>query len=309
MEASDMSVVKRTPSGYSLPFALLALAALSAPTAWAGRTSIDFTGPDSFGASTGLSMPLYTPGCASDALNGAVDTTCSLNLTGNGSAEIALGFNVTIGANNYGTLFINENGFVTFGSAASATAQNSSTFAGLQSALGTTPFIAPAVADFTTGSSTPFDFSSGGAGVYYQRGLGVLGNGPYFDNDPRATEAFNVIWLSYVGSERFVSQLVLYSLDAGGFAAQFNYGSQFGDPNPTLAGGFGGYSLDGLTASFGNGFDDTLAAYRFAGGVEPPPTGVPEPGTLALMLAGLLGLALTTRRRRVATASGPALPA
>jgi hypothetical protein len=65
-----------------------------------------------------------------------------------------------------------------------------------------------------------------------------------------------------------------------------------------------------LTASFGNEFDDTLAAYRFAGdGVEPPPNhGVPEPGTLALMLAGLLGLALTTRRRRVVSASGSALP-
>lgn len=303
-----MSAAKRSGSGYSRSLTLIALAVVTASSAWARQTSIDFTGPDSFGASTGLSMPLYSPTCAGDALNGAVDTSCSLNLTGNGSAEIALGFDLSIGAATYSTLFINENGFITFGSAANSAAQNATSFTDLQTALGTTPFIAPAVADFTTGSSTPFDFFDG-TGIYYQRGQGVLGDGPYVDNDPRATDAFDVIWLTDVGSERFVSQLVLYSLDAGGFAAQFNYGSEFGDPNPTLPGGFGGYSLNGLTTSFGNQFDDTLAAYRFGGG-DTPPNSVPEPGTLALMLAGLIGIALSTRRRhRVPTALGSALPA
>jgi hypothetical protein len=310
------ATMKKKNNTATRPWAALALAgtmAAATPAAFAARTVIDFTGPDSFGATSGLSMPLYTAGCGSNALNGAADTSCNLNLTGNGSAEIALGFNVAIGGTTYGSLFINENGFVTFGSAATSAAQNSGSFADLLAAEGTTPFLAPAVADFTTGSSNPFAFSNGGTGIYYQRGLGVLGASPYSDNDPRATSAFNVIWLTDVGSERFVSQLVLYSLADNGFAAQFNYGDAFGDPNPTLPGGYGGYSLGGATQAFGNAFNDNLAAYRFdgdtgtGGGEDPPPVSVPEPSEIVLLLAALMGLFLATRRRRPAASSGMSL--
>jgi hypothetical protein len=308
MEAFTMTENKnnRSPFRPLLLLSAIALAAGVAPAAWAGKISIDFTGPDSFGASSGLSMPLYTSGCASDQLNGAVGTSCNLTLTGNGSAEVALGFNVNIGGTDYSSMYINENGFVTFGAAASSAAQNSTSFTTLQTSLGATPFLAPAVANFDTGTSTPFDFFSDVTGVYYQRGMGVLGAGPYADNDPRATEAFDVFWLSNVGTDRFVSQLVLYSLADGGFAAQFNYGVD-GDPNPALPGGFGGYSINGSSASFGNAFDDNLAAFRFAGesggGGGTDPTSVPEPSALVLMAAGLVAFALTGRRRRRLTAA------
>jgi hypothetical protein len=302
MQTSN-AIKKNRRSLSSISLVLAGVTGLAAPVAWASKTSIDFNEPTVFGASTGLSMPLYSPSCTGDALNGAIDTSCSLDLTGNGFAEVALGFDLTIDGTTYSNVFINENGFVTFGAGASSAAQNSTSFAGLQSALGTTSFLAPAVADFTTGTSTPFDFGNGGTGVYYQRGMGVLGAGPYVDNDPRATDAFNVIWSSNVGGSRFVSQLLLYSLGSGGFAAQFNYGDLFGDANPTLAGGFGGYSVGAQSVSFGNQFDDNLAAYRFgAGGGDPPPVGVPEPGVLVLMLTALLGVIMVIRRRPVVPA-------
>src|SRR5690349_1945136 len=99
MQATN-TIKKNRRSSLSISFSIAALTGLATPAAWAGRTSIDFTGPDFFGASTGLSMPLYSSSCAGDALNGAVDTSCSLDITGNGFAEIALGFGLNIGGSS-----------------------------------------------------------------------------------------------------------------------------------------------------------------------------------------------------------------
>ena len=275
---------------------LLAAAQLFAvqPASAQEEISIDFQAP-SFGSSSGLSMPLPVQDslCAANALNGTVQSSCGVDLSGNASAEVSLGFSVNIGGTAYQSLFINENGLVTFGAAAPSAAPSATNLADLQSQL-SNPFIAPSYANLAPGASapdqtTPFVIAGGGNGIMYQRGLGVLGAGPYPDGDPRAAPAFNVIWASPVGAaDRFISQLIMYSTSsAGDFAFRFRYGLS-GDLNP-LIGAFGAYSLGSLSGSVAEPFNPATA-YLFRVG---NPTAVPEPATWLLMLSGLIALGFT----------------
>ena len=89
---------------------LLAAAQLFAvqPASAQEEISIDFQAPG-FGSSSGLSMPLPVQDsvCAANALNGAVQSSCGVDLSGNASTEVSLGFSVNIGGTAYQSLFIN----------------------------------------------------------------------------------------------------------------------------------------------------------------------------------------------------------
>jgi hypothetical protein len=58
-----------------------------------------------------------------------------------------------------------------------------------------------------------------------------------------------------------------------------------------------GWSMNGVIDEFEFNISGTYAFAAPGGGGEPDPTGVPEPGTLALFGAGLVGVALTRRKR------------
>jgi hypothetical protein len=294
-------------STFACSIGLLSL--LAAPAVMAGRISVDFSAGSSFDPpiyafGSGLAMTDDAGACSTGTLANALapSVSCSLDLSGAGFAEVALNFGMDIGGTTYNSLFINEDGFVTFGSAAppSLTATD---FSSLQSQLGATPFITPAYADMQSGGSASFfNLAASGPGVLIQRGFGTQDPGLLGSDLPAdPTGALGITWLSQFGSNQFVSQLILVELANSGFAARFNYGVAFdnnGNPldNPAI-GAFAGYSLGSLSGSWGEATfaTNSLVAFDSDGGNGGTP--VPEPSTLLLFGMGVVGL-LALRRGR-----------
>jgi len=254
-----------------------------------------------------------------DASGQAWNAINAYDVSPNGNTgQVSIGFGVDFGTGSpFTSLIIYENGYVSFGTdpVADITAPGANV-------------IAPYFADLTSGDlsgtlSGFFNFDSDGnpiGSVSSSTGAIDLGFDPVTDTPSGTTvPAFRVTWFD-VGIPGYTNgggptfdqgtiQMVLFDTDGAAgnnFDIEFNY-DLFTPPNPTAA----GYTLGTNTLNYTGPFtpDPTSGPlfYHFCGGVQSatactsttPPTNVSEPGTLALMGAGLALLALILARRRM----------
>lgn len=198
-----------------------------------------------------------------------------------GFMALSLGFNVTFFGNTYSSLYINNNGNVSFGSGISAYIPSGPTGANA-------PIISPFFGDVDTRASTGV--------VHYNLTSSQL-----------VVTWDNVGWFSSHATPTNSFQLVLrgdgYSVPLGEGTIGFFYetmGWDATDTNTVAAAGFGdalGNSkvLDGsLAPGLNNVVNNTYIWFDPNLNVVSSP--VPEPGVLALMAIGLLGLGYIARR-------------
>jgi hypothetical protein len=280
---------------------LLALSALGASPAYAGRISIDFQDSgnpgDVYGTGSGLFMKFACPsGGASSSSAGSCDIT---GLAGNASQEVQLGFNVSIGGTLFSSVFVNENGLVTFGSAAPTSTPTATTISGLQTDLGGLNFIAASYADLAPGDGGINGVQISSGGMMFQRGLGLPTGPPasqVLGTDPSGRDALAITWSdATLGDGQFRSQLILYSLDPNGlngsFGFRLNYDNVDFQNNVLSYGVLAGFSLGGVANTIAEPFNPNTD-YFFSPGTT---TTVPEPTTFALLAVGLFGIRRSQR--------------
>jgi hypothetical protein len=289
--------------------AAMALGAAALP-AQAGRTAIDF----GFNSNNGQNFP-FTAANSTDCNTGSsVAASCMINLAGDlSSPAINLGFNITVGTQTYGSLFINENGSVSFGAGISGAFASTTDLATLVTGP-VTGVIAPFYADLAsnaTAVSGPTDTSNIQGSILYARGTADI-VGPYPDVQSAATTpAFYAAWVGSTLPDQtpIYTQMLLYSLGSGNFDIAFRYGQNDGD---TYTAGTGLAGFDFGTAVNTTTIAGDLAAntdYLFAftggqlggtggssGGGGGGTTSVPEPSALTLIAVSLAGLWFTRRR-------------
>ncbi len=245
----------------------------SAQPSYAGKISVDF-GPN---PSTGQDFSTQS---SAVACAGAGPASCELSLTGNStSSPINIGFNVDFGTGLVGQVTVGEDGVVNIGS-------------GLINVFSTD--LASIVAN-----GSVFDTLAGVGEIMYSRGVAdpeTDGSGNY--NLTEAVGAFHVTWAGVLEgvNSRFL-QMLLYDQGAGNFDLRLRYGFNDGDT----------YALTSAVAGFNLGSNSVNIAgplvtttdyfYRFRDGRLVTNTTVPEPGTLVLLGLGLLGVAMSGRRR------------
>ena len=286
--------------------AMTVLAIVATTPAFANRMSIDFqdaVGGDPatelYGSGSGLFMKFGCPtGGAASTAAGSCDVT---GLAGNLSQEVQLGFKLTIGGTDYTSVFINENGLVTFGFAAPTTVSSATTIGGLQTDLGGLNFIAPSFANLAPGDSGKSGVLGSTGGIMFQRGLGLPTGpptSPVFGTDPSGRAALSITWSdANLGDGQFRSQLVLYSLDPNGMDGSFGFRLNYTNDasgTPLSYGVLAGFSLAGLASTITEPFNPNTD-YFFS----PRATTVPEPSMLALLAIGLLGVFVQRRRQRL----------
>lgn len=189
-------------------------------------------------------------GCSALSATSTSAAFCALALNDNlASEEITLGFDVTIGANTYNTIFIHENGVVTFGPEPLDDDLDSSTIAADIAALAGSvarPFIAAFHANLILPDNNLF-----GNSVFYFRGSADP-TAPYHPlvagdtNEPdERVPALAVTWRD--ANIPIVTQLVLYSTNDG--TGNFDLRLRYGDEVTDLYNGLAGFSLNtGVTS-------------------------------------------------------------
>jgi Putative Ig domain len=281
----------RVPFLRGLIAALCALC-LSAPVL-AKHVSVDF-GPvfgsggdgDDFGTNSTGDGTACTPGSSGPE-------SCPLTLLNDASSgAIALGFPIDFGSGPVTSLFVNENGIVSFNAPLSISSSSFSNLSGLGQ-----PVIAPYFADLTsvTFVGTVFDMAGTNFGqIMYQRGsasaqVGADGNFDQADEVP----AFSVLWygLTDANGNQIFTQLIIYSHAAsasGDFDIRIRYGLNTGDQYnisaaPTAIAGLqlGSNSLNIASPLL----ESTDYFYSFRGGKllgsAPPPVTLSCPTTTA----------------------------
>jgi len=242
-----------------------------------GLSSLALAGGHGFIDQQGLATPATTSLGSGQSFGNQNTVALSGNLTvavplqnETTPPPVLVGFSINIGGKPYNTLFINENGVVSFGETdGGGTLQYggglpSGSFPGgdlstlsTHFADPTTPWIAAAYADLKTNNGTP-DGSGIASGVMYQTGVADPLGGT---DDPAGhtpptditglPPAISIVWSdpSQTGGA-FMAQLVIYSLDAAGdFDIRFRYGSDAIGAN-TFTGALAGYSLGSGLVTF-----------------------------------------------------------
>jgi hypothetical protein len=227
------------------------------------------------------------------------------------AGPINIGFGIDFGAGTFNSLYINENGLVSFGAAI-----NGYTSVASLADLGA-PVIAPYYADLVSAAVDNDDATIIPGQVFYSSGQAdpyPNSAGEYSTAD--LVPAFRVTWYGASSATdpnaRVYTQLYLYSLGGGDFDLRLTYG------NPDVAGGsvtpslgeLAGFSLGAATTTVTDPMSlttDYVFSYRggqLVGGT--PPTTVPEPSDAALAAGGGLALiALFFKRRRRLAADRP----
>jgi hypothetical protein len=228
-----------------------------------------------------LGANIVTTGGGSGANIGGAD-----GRNDDGFMALDLGFNVTFFGQTYHSLFINNNGNVSFGSGISAFVPTGVTGA-------TAPIISPFFGDVDTRGA-------GSGVVHYNLTANQLvvtwDNVGYFSGHDTPTDSFQLVLRSDG-----------YAPAAGEGVIGFFYqtmGWEITDTSTKAAVGFGdgnGNSQSIAGSLLPNVKDVVQNKYIwFNANLEtvPPPVDVPEPSALALTMIGLLGAGLSARRKR-----------
>lgn len=304
---------------------LLVLGSFAAPAAFAGKIAIDDYQIPNISPNTGMSW-LYGGDCSENA-TGTTPDCGSVNVQNNGAAKVALGTTITIGSGSYDAVWVYEDGLVSFTNLGDTTAapaiDPAAGFSSIQDSLGSgTPFVATAFTDMTSGfvaNKDVFGFlGSEQTGVFFERGIGIPGFTPDPLNDGTPIDASTVttvpalslLWAGNIdgGAQTITAQFTLL-MGPDGLQMTFNYGSfARNDPTTLSDSVMGGYSINGATACWtvSSGYaTDSAMTYTIpntggtstgsCGGTTTTP--VPEPGSLALFSAGVLGMWVVNRRR------------
>jgi hypothetical protein len=264
--------------------ASLSLAVSSSPVL-ASHISVDFGPVSSDGDDFGDATLNDGSGACADITSTQAES-CPLTLTGNASTgAVALGFPITFGSTTVSSVYIDENGIVSFTGPIT-----SSSFASL-SALGL-PVIAPYFADLTSIAfqDTVFDMVNDPGQLMYQRGsaVAVASSDGTFDLTTEVP-AFAVTWDGPTNADgtAIYTQLIIYSHSAsatGDFDIRFRYGVQDTDIYNTGTGtsGIAGLLLGSNTLNVTGTLDGTKDYfYSFRNGVLVGSTPPPPPVTLA----------------------------
>lgn len=215
-------------------------------------------------------------------------------------AAQALPFAINYGSGTKTSLYVYENGFVTFGSAVDGTRLD---YANL-GAFGT-DVIAPGYGDFFSNEPNP-DRGYFDGEVSHTVGDADFVGPPYDQADIVYHSIFNVTWNNLSDASGFTHQFQIQFLDATGFdptavAGDFDLSLNFGTQMPV--GVLSGFKLGNYTISIDpasiEGRQDQDFVYSFRGGrlLGAPVEGVPEPASWAMMILGFALAGAAARRR------------
>lgn len=233
----------------------------------------------------------------------------TLGRTDDGSTSASIGFDIDFFGTTYDSLFINNNGNATFGSALS-------NYTPLSLDTLSVPILAPYFADVDTRSAAngalAVTYGAGTVGAYTAFGINWVNVG-YYNQNTDLLNSFQLVLIQRL--DRGVGEFdVEFNYDQiqwetgdfsggsgglGGNSARVGYGDGAGFGFELDGSASNGAFLDGgpsATALVQNEMNTgTAGSFLFtsAGG-----TMVPEPGTGSLVALGLAGLAFVGRRRR-----------
>ena len=268
--------------------AILTIAALGASSpGFAKRVFIDFGGDNLDISGNAWS----TSPSDSFELDRTGDRSCDSSPCVTG---IDLGFNINFGSGSVSSLFVNENGIVSFGSPLA-----SGSFAPVASLVNLSlPVIAPYYADLTSISPVDGVFSVADGELLFSRGIADPDddkNGIYLVDS--AVPAVHVTWAGPTTGTTpttIFTDLVIYSRGGGDFDVRFGYGTTDDAVLPALT------SLAGVSLGSGNlrEFTGPYSAaadyfFQFRGGQL---TAVPAPAAGWLLATGIAALAYRRRR-------------
>jgi len=205
------------------------------------RILIDFNG-NTGGVSTAGDSWVTTSDATVCGLNSTAPAACGITFISKSSVATRLGFAVNIGGVSYDSLFINSNGFITFGSAQTGNFVAAATITDLQPVITangtvTRPFIAPLYRQMSIPDVSITSFAPFGGGASYFRATGDP-LAPF--NVTERVPAFAVTWIDsdFNLTPQVTTQLVLYSAGASGdFYLRLRYGQNDNDQYTGLAGG------------------------------------------------------------------------